>query len=293
MQKTFDLRFLTLDLFDGEGGAEGGSQASSADTQQSTTGETQAAQDAAVQAEKPAKSTKQERMKAFRELMNSEYKEEYASDVQRIVNQRFKETKALQETNERNQGIIDKLYARYGVSDIEALHSALDNDNAYWEKAAMDANMDVETFKRVTQAEQQLDAIRRDRERAEQDAAVQQMVQGWMQQAEALQADYPDFDWMAEMDDPNFVNAIKAGVPMKMVYEGKYHQQMVASSVQATRAQTEKSVADSIRAKGSRPAENGASSQSAFTTKMDVNKMTKKDINDIANRVLRGEKVPL
>lgn len=57
----------------------------------------------------------------------------------------------------------------------------------------------------------------------------------------------------------------------------------------AERNVTEQAVIQNIRAKGTRPTENGISSQSAFTIKDDVSKLTKADRAAIAKRVARGE----
>ena len=51
----------------------------------------------------------------------------------------------------------------------------------------------------------------------------------------------------------------------------------------------EQLVTDNIRAKGSRPLENGTSQQGAFIVKNDVNALTKEDRAEIARRVRRGE----
>ena len=66
-----------------------------------------------------------------------------------------------------------------------------------------------------------------------------------------------------------------------------------AGVAQNTARKTEKQVVDGIRAKGSRPAENGTSSQSAFTVKDDPHKWTKQDRAEVARRVARGETIKL
>jgi len=55
----------------------------------------------------------------------------------------------------------------------------------------------------------------------------------------------------------------------------------------------EKAVVDNIRARGSRPSENGTSSQSAFIVKDDVSKLSKEDRRNIAKRVMMGEKITI
>ena len=86
---------------------------------------------------------------------------------------------------------------------------------------------------------------------------------------------------------------LKAGVPVKLAYEVRHMDEIKAGVAQNTAKQTEKQVVESIRAKGSRPSENGTSSQSGFTVKDDVSKWSKKDRAEIAKRVARGETIKL
>ena len=65
----------------------------------------------------------------------------------------------------------------------------------------------------------------------------------------------------------------------------------MADATRQTAALTEKAVVDSVRAKGARPAENGAAPRSAFVVKSDVNKLTKEDRATIALKAMRGEHI--
>ena len=65
--------------------------------------------------------------------------------------------------------------------------------------------------------------------------------------------------------------------------------ELMSGAIQVTAANTEKMVANNVRAKGNRPAENGTNAQSAFTVKDDPSKLTKQDFEEIARRVARGE----
>ena len=86
---------------------------------------------------------------------------------------------------------------------------------------------------------------------------------------------------------------LKAGVPVQHAYEVIHMDEIKAGVAQSTARQTEKQVVDGIRAKGNRPAENGTSSQSAFTVKDDPHKWTKQDRAEVARRVARGETIKL
>ena len=55
--------------------------------------------------------------------------------------------------------------------------------------------------------------------------------------------------------------------------------------------QASQKIVNGIKAKGSRPTENGVSSGSAAVVKSDVNALTKKDREEIERRVMRGERI--
>ena len=104
---------------------------------------------------------------------------------------------------------------------------------------------------------------------------------------------YPGFDLEKESKNPQFLSMLRAGVPVQTAYEVIHMDDIKAGVAQTTARRTEKQVVDGIRAKGSRPPENGTSSQSAFTVKDDPSKWTKQDRAEIARRVARGETIKL
>ena len=223
----------------------------------------------------------------------------YTKDTQKIINQRFKETKQLQDSNAKQKAVIDQIAKRYGLdgSDLAALQAALDNDDDYWAKAAEDAGFDdVDMFKNFKKLERENAEFhaREERARAEEEAAkkVQQakdQVTRWNAQVEEVKAKYPDFDIDKESKDKNFMSMLKSGVPMEHAYKVLHHDDIVKNAVSKAEAEREKKVVDNIRAKGARPAENGLSRASGFTVKDDVHKLTRADRAQIAQRAARGD----
>ena len=109
---------------------------------------------------------------------------------------------------------------------------------------------------------------------------------GWVAQAEALrQGDYPDFDFLAESRNPAFRQLVRSGLPVRTAYEALHLREILARAVR----ETEEQVASDIRARGSRPAETGATAQAPFLVKGDVSRFTKADRAEIARRAMKGE----
>lgn len=238
--------------------------------------------------------TLEERRKAYEAFKDGEYKDLYTEDVQRIINRRFSDYKALEDKVGKYQPIIDLLSQRFNVKDDPAkLMTALEGDNALWSAMAEEAGMDTEAFMRVKRMERENAAMREMLKRNEDRQRNDAKVQNWIKEAEALKGKYKSFDLNKEMQNPSFFRQINAGVSMEQAYIAANFDRIMDSAVTLTAAQTEKKVVDSVRAKGSRPAENGGASQSAFTVKDDPSKWTKKDRDEVIKRVRAGEKIYL
>lgn len=239
--------------------------------------------------------TLEDRRKEFQELVNGEYKDIYTEETQRIIDRRFREARNLEERAAKQQPVIDMLMQRYKIADgdLGKLAAAVENDNAYWSEAAEEAGMSVEQYKQFQRLKRENDALLRAQRMRQSQQAAQQQLQKWYSEGEQVKAVYPDFDLGAESKNPQFISMLKAGVPVQHAYEVIHMDEIKAGVAQSTARQTEKQVVDGIRAKGNRPAENGTSSQSAFTVKDDPHKWTKQDRAEVARRVARGETIKL
>lgn len=236
--------------------------------------------------------TLEARRKAFQDLVNSEeYKEIYTEETQRIINRRFRETQNLEQQVARNQPLIDMLMQRYKISDgdIGKLTAAIENDDAYWSEAAEEAGMSVEQYKQFQKLQRENAALMRDQQQRRSQQAAQQQLQKWYGEAEQVKGVYPSFDLNAEVKNQQFLSMLKSGVPMQHAYEVVHLDDIKAGVAKMQAKATERQVVDGIRAKGTRPQENGTTSQSAFTVKDDVSKLTKSERAEIARRVARGE----
>lgn len=239
--------------------------------------------------------TLEEKRKAFRALVDGEYKDQYTEDTQRIIDRRFRETKNLETQLSQQKPILDMLMQRYkiGDGDLGKLTQAIENDNAYWSQAAEEAGMSVEQYKQFQKLQRENAQLLQAQRRSQNQQAAEKQLQKWYQEAEAMKADYPGFDLGRESQDPQFLSMLRSGVPVKLAYEVMHMDEIKSTVAQTTAQQTEKQVVEGIRAKGARPAENGTSSQSGFVVKDDPAKWTKKDRAEIVRRVQRGEQIKL
>lgn len=244
---------------------------------------------------KASKSTLEDRRKAYRDLINGEYKDIHTDEMQRIINRRFGDTKALEKTISDHQPLIDMLMQRYKVEDgdIAKLTAAIENDDAYLTEAAEDAGMSVESYKEYQRMKRQNDAFLKEQENRARQQAQEKQVQEWYEQAQQLKTKFPNFDLATELQNEEFHKMLVKGNPIEHAYKVMHFDEIMTETISTTAADTEKRVVENVRAKGARPAENGTSAQSAFTVKDDPSKWSKKDRAEVARRVARGEQIYL
>ena len=326
-----DILHVTLDLFDGAAGAaasgagEGAGSGTQGETQQTSPAATRrgssgeysnvkfgkqdqpaaaggqqanppdAGEESKKQGVETTSDTLEDKRKAFRALVDGEYKDQYTEDTQRIIDRRFRETKNLETQLSQQKPILDMLMQRYKIADgdLGKLTQAIENNNAYWSQAAEEAGMSVEQYKQFQKLQRENAQLLQAQRRSQNQQAAEKQLQKWYQEAEAMKADYPGFDLGRESQDPQFLSMLRSGVPVKLAYEVMHMDEIKSTVAQTTAQQTEKQVVEGIRAKGARPAENGTSSQSGFVVKDDPAKWTKKDRAEIVRRVQRGEQIKL
>lgn len=326
-----DILHVTLDLFDGAAGAaasgagEGAGSGTQGETQQTSPAATRrgssgeysnvkfgkqdqpaaaggqqanppdAGEESKKQGVETTSDTLEDKRRAYRAMVDGEYKDQYTEDTQRIIDRRFRETKNLETQLSQQKPILDMLMQRYkiGDGDLGKLTQAIENDNAYWSQAAEEAGMSVEQYKQFQKLQRENAQLLQAQRRSQNQQAAEKQLQKWYQEAEAMKADYPGFDLGRESQDPQFLSMLRSGVPVKLAYEVMHMDEIKSTVAQTTAQQTEKQVVEGIRAKGARPAENGTSSQSGFVVKDDPAKWTKKDRAEIVRRVQRGEQIKL
>ena len=246
-----------------------------------------------------APKSREERRHAYDEFIKGEGKEFYAEDTQKIVSKRVNDFKAMEEKMGKLQPFMDALSDKYNLApdDLEGLMKAIQGDRDFFVEAAAEAGMDnPETYRQFREAQRKnkaLEDAQKAREQAQEAARrnnfVAQRLQAWKTEAEAVKSKYPSFNFEADTANPQFMSMLRSGVSVEAAYRALHHDEIVAGAVDTAKAQTEKSIVDNIRAKGSRPAENGTSGASTFTYKSDVSKLTKADRAEIARRSARGE----
>ena len=237
--------------------------------------------------------TLEDKRKAFQELIDGEYKDVYAEQFQQAFNRRFKETKGMEKTIADQKPILDMLMQRYKIEDgdVSKLQAAIEEDSSYWQEAADKEGLTVEQYKAMQKLERENAELRAIRQRQAGEQQAQQQLAKWMQEAEGMKELYPNFDLRAEIANRDFQGLLRSGVPVQKAYELMHMEEIKAAAAKSAAQTASAQMQASIKAKASRPSENGTSSQSAVIVKNDVGNLSKSDRAEIARRVARGEKI--
>lgn len=235
--------------------------------------------------------TLEERKKAFNDLINGEYKDLYQENFQRVFDRRFKEVKGMETDLAAQKPILDKLMARYGVSDVAELDKALTEDTEYWERVAEEKGMTVEQYHAMQRLEQENSELRAIRQRQIGQQQFQQQIDDWYKQADKVKEIYPSFDFKTEAQNPEFLSLLKNGNTVEHAYKVLHFDELTQNAARVAAQTADAQAQARIKQKASRPSENGTSSKSAVIVKNDVANLTRRERAEIARRVARGDTI--
>ena len=230
----------------------------------------------------------------------------YEKKVQNIVSSRLRSMKQAQspkvqtEQDPNVSAMMSELAKKYKVDagDNAAIAKAFLEDADRLEEEAMARGITTDELKRQKANERELDGYREKEKREKAMKAIRRKNEeararydGWVKDAAELKKLYPSFDLGNEVKNREFVRRLQAGIPMREVYEGMHHADLVTSAMAYTAGKVEKGTADKIRANAARPTEGAARSRASTVHKQNVEDLTGHDIREILKRVEGGAKI--
>lgn len=252
--------------------------------------------------EKGKTKSPEERRKAFGELLRGEY----ADLTEELMQNAVTEATRRLEASPAMKGLMQALQEKYGTdaNDLVALTEAVRNgavkDDAYYEKLAMEKGVSTRTAreldklesqnKHLTEQQQMIQQMERQRE---QQARIAELQAGWDREAEQLKAQYPDFNMAEVLANPEVEKMMRSGVSMTNAYRSAYFDHILKQQQAATARQVEQGVVNRMQQRNARPGENGTRPGGAVQTKIDVSHMSRKEMEEMEKRVMRGEVITL
>ena len=274
-----------------EGGALGSEEKSELDEEAAENQNEVEGKDGEEKGEGKTKSP-EERRKAFGELLRGEY----ADLTEELMQNAVTEATRRLEASPAMKGLMQALQEKYGTdaNDLVALTEAVRNgavkDDAYYEKLAMEKGVSTRTARELDKLESQ------NKHLTEQQQMIQQIAElhaGWDREAEQLKAQYPDFNMAEVLANPEVEKMMRSGVSMTNAYRSAYFDHILKQQQAATAQQVEQGVVNRMQQRNARPGENGTRPGSAVQTKIDVSHMSRKEMEEMEKRVMRGEVITL
>ena len=284
-----------------EGGALGSEEKSELDEESAENQNEVEGKDGEEKGEGKTKSP-EERRKAFGELLRGEY----ADLTEELMQNAVTEATRRLEASPAMKGLMQALQEKYGTdaSDLVALTEAVRNgavkDDAYYEKLAMEKGVSTRTARELDKlesqnrhlTEQQQMIQQMERQRVQQ-ARIAELQAGWDREAEQLKAQYPDFNMAEVLANPEVEKMMRSGVSMTNAYRSAYFDHILKQQQAATARQVEQGVVNRMQQRNARPGENGTRPGGAVQTKIDVSHMSRKEMEEMEKRVMRGEVITL
>ncbi len=284
-----------------EGGALGSEEKSELDEEAAENQNEAEGKDGEEKGEGKTKSP-EERRKAFGELLRGEY----ADLTEELMQNAVTEAARRLEASPAMKGLMQALQEKYGTdaNDLVALTEAVRNgavkDDAYYEKLAMEKGVSTRTARELDKlesqnkhlTEQQQMIQQMERQRAQQ-ARIAELQAGWDREAEQLKAQYPDFNMAEVLANPEVEKMMRSGVSMTNAYRSAYFDHILKQQQAATARQVEQGVVNRLQQRNARPGENGTRPGGAVQTKIDVSHMSRKEMEEMEKRVMRGEVITL
>lgn len=236
----------------------------------------------------------EDRATQFENLIKGEYKAEFDSRVQNIINKRFGETKKTEAQIKEMQPILQMLSQKYGsdASDIKALAKAIQDDDSYYEDEAISKGLSVSQLKEMKKLERDNAELREAQMEAQRRQQSQEIYSRWVRETEDFNTKYGmNIDFGIEAENPDFAAILKNGGSVEAAYNAVHFHEMMGGAMYKTAQTVKEQMANNLQAKSARPAENGISSRASAITKTDVNSLTLADRLEIEKRVARGEKI--
>lgn len=296
-----ELFLVNLGIHDGEGGggtagaAAGAAAAGSAESAGTPAGTEAAGKEAQQGADDRAE---------FERLIKDKYKAYYDEKVQGHIKERFKASKQaearMQKTIDGMQPVMQMLAEKYHADpgDVEAISKAIQEDSSYYEDEAAERGMSVEQLKEFKRISRENAALRAAEEQRQEKAGQQEAMLRWQQQSETVAQKYPGFQGLEEeANDPvtgeRFLQLLSSGIDVENAYKVVHMDDLISGALEYGVNKARQDTVQTIKARGMRPSENGASGTGAAVQHKDVASLTKDERAQLMKRALRGESIDL
>lgn len=221
------------------------------------------------------------------------HKEEDEARIKKIIGDRLKKYKGIEENLGRHKAMLDTVATKYGVNPddenfLEVLAEKIEADDSYYENYAMEHDISNEEARRIVTMERKAKRFDAHQEEMEKQEQNRQRIQVLMKNAEKTKAQFPDFDLETEMQDERFRRLCAAtNGDTTAAFKACHHDEIVANTMRVATRQIQNQTAQSVAFNKARPIENGLSSTAPSVVQQDFRNMSLADIRKYADEQRR------
>jgi len=250
----------------------------------------QAAQQA-QQGQPEAEADPQSRWEA---LKKGEFAEQYGKDVQKAIQERFRNQKNLQGELDKLEPALKVLRERAGVESNEDLVAHIMDDDSIYEEEANEAGMTVEAYKNFLQFKQEHDEHVRAEQEQQFREGVRQHYMKLAEQAAAMKQRFPELNLDKELENETFrrMTAPDIGLSVEDAYYAVHHKELAPQMMAYGMQRAKDQMAQNIMANSNRPREGGLGNQgnAAADMKVDPRQMSRNERDALRKRIHSGLK---
>lgn len=222
------------------------------------------------------------------------FKDLYQKDFDSKFGKRFKEHKQTEEKLRNVESDLAPLYKMFKVDNSSDLLNAIISNPSTYSNEAYETGVDAELLaaRNMLEVERGKRKEEDDRKKAAEAEkarveAISSQLKKWNEEGDKVKELHPEFDLRTEMSNPAFGQMLKDGVPMLSIYRALHHDDIA----KAIEDKAKKATTELIRNGQARPSEVGTASSKAANPLRDVNSLTDEEMEEIAERVRRGERI--
>lgn len=219
------------------------------------------------------------------------YADVFNDRVSNIVQHRIGDSKQMQTQMQAMQPIMQLLQDKYGQTDLSQLQAAIEEDESFFEEAAMERGMTVDQYKQVSKLERENAAFREAQRAQDEQRGAQQQQSQWYAEEQALRQQYPDFRLQDEIQNPAFAQLLQRGNSVTDAFRLTHFDDLVSAAQQQSASIAGQRAAAAYRQNAARPTENGAAGRAGQRIVSDPSALTSEDFDRIYEQVRRGQKI--
>lgn len=236
-------------------------------------GQAQTMQAAAGQAPQPDQTQKDTIQAKWEELKKGEYRDLYGQDVQKAIQERFKNQADANKQLESMQPMLQALMKKAGVESVQELSELILDDDSLYEDEAEEMGMTVERYKQFKALQDEHDRRAAEDAQAQQRTMLMNHFKNLTAQAEQLKQIFPNFNLQAEMQNETFkrLTMPNSGVSLEDAYYAVHRKELGPQIMAYGMNRAREQMGQTIQAQRQRPVEGAMAGRGQAATKMRIN----------------------